>query len=168
MKGEFIEGNTDPLQLIRKAAVYIGAELKKSEAQANLGWPPQPQELDKDYRPLTPLQTEFLKTLPGGDSEKPLTARVNRFICSVLQDFTFAVSGGSCNTAKQILLPWDGNVEVIKLLNGLGHAISCSKLEVIETALCSKKIESKEEMALILPSNVYPVVATTLVFDNID
>lgn len=116
---------------------------------------------------MTPLQTEFLKILPAGDSEKPLTARVNRFIYSVLQDFTFAVSGGSCNTAKQILLPWAGNVEVIKLLNGLGHAISYSKLEVIETALCSK-IESKEEIALILPSNVYPGVATTLVFDNID
>ena len=168
MKGELIEGNTDPLQLIRKAAVYIRAELKKSEAQANLGWPAQPQELDKDYRPLTPLPMGFLKTLPAGDSEKPLTSRVNRFLYSVLQDFTFAISGGSCNTAKHILLPWVGNVEVIKLLNGLGHAISYSKLELIETALCSKMIESEEEMALSLPSNVYPGVATTLLFDNID
>ena len=51
MKGELNplkEGNTDPSQLIRKAAVHTRAELKKSEAQANLGWPPQPQELDKD------------------------------------------------------------------------------------------------------------------------
>jgi len=61
MKGELNslkEGNTDPLQLIRKAAVHIRAELKKSEAQANLGWPPHPQELEKDYRPLTPFLTE--------------------------------------------------------------------------------------------------------------
>jgi len=29
------EGNSDPLQRIRKAAVYIRAELKKSQAQAN-------------------------------------------------------------------------------------------------------------------------------------
>ena len=75
MKGELNslkEGNTDPSQLIRKAAVHIRAKLKKSEAQANLGWPPRPQELDKDYRPLTPFLTEFLKTLVAGDSEKPL------------------------------------------------------------------------------------------------
>ena len=41
MKGELNslkEGNTDPSQLIQKAAVHIRAELKKSEAQANLGW----------------------------------------------------------------------------------------------------------------------------------
>ena len=59
MKGELNSlkrGNTDPLQLIRKAAVY-------------LGWLPQPQELDKDYRLLTPFLTEFLKTLVAGDSE---------------------------------------------------------------------------------------------------
>ena len=55
-----------------------------------------------------------------------------------------------------------------KLLNQLGHDNSYSKLEEIETALCLKKIESEEEMAVILPSNVYPGVLTTLAFDNID
>ena len=108
MKGELNslkEGNTDPLQLIRKAAVCIRAELKKSEAQANLGWPPQPQELDKDYRPLTPFLTKFLKTVVAGDSEKPLTSLVIRFIHSISEDFMFSVSGGSCTTAKHILLP---------------------------------------------------------------
>ena len=167
------EGNSDPLQLIRKAAVYIRAELKKSQAQAKLAWPPQPQELDKDYLPLTPFLTEFLKTLVAGDSERELSSRVNRFIHSVSQDFMFAVSGGSCTTPKHILLPWavktlTGNVEVIKLLNRLGHGISYSKLEEIETALCLKKIETEEEMAVILPSNIYPGVPTTLAFDNID
>ena len=127
----------------------------------------------EDYRPLTPFLTEFLKTLVAGDSEKPLTSRVNRLIYSVSQDLMFAVSGGSCHTAKHILLPWavktlTGNVEVIKLINRLGHGISYSKLEEIETALCLKKIESEEEMAVILPSNVYPGVPTTLAFDNID
>lgn len=177
LKGELnsLKDSTDPLQLIRKAAAYIRAELKKSEAEANLVWPPQPQELDKDYRPLTPFLTEFLKTLVAGDhdSEKPLTSRVHRFIYSVSQDFMFAVSGGSCSTAKHILLPWavkalTGNVKVIKLLSRLGHGISYSKLEEIETALCLKKIESEEEMAVNLPSNVYPGVPTTLAFDNID
>jgi len=40
MKGELNtlkESNSDPLQLIRKAAVYIRSQLKKFQAQANLG-----------------------------------------------------------------------------------------------------------------------------------
>ena len=110
--------------------------------------------MDKDYRPLTPFLREFLKTLVAGDSEKPLTSRVNRLIYSVSQDLMFAVSGVSCHTAKHILLPWavktlTGNVEVIKLLHRLGHGISYSKLEEIETALCVKKIETEEEIAVI-------------------
>ena len=115
----------------------------------------------------------MLKTLADGDSEKPLASRVNRFIYSVFARFYVCGYGGYCNTAKHILLPWavktlTGNVEVIKLLNQLGHGISYSKLEEIETALRLKKIESEEEMAVILPSNVYPGVPTTLAFDNID
>ena len=57
---------------------------------------------------------------------------------------------------------------MIKLLNRLGHGVSYSELEEIERALCLKKIESEEEMAVILPSNIYPGVPTTLSFDNID
>lgn len=111
------EGNSDPLQLTRKAAVYIRSQLKKFQAQANLGWPLQPQELDKDYLPLTPFLTEFLKTLVAGDSEKELSSRLNRFIHSVSQDFMFAVSGGSSTIPKHILLPWTvktltGNVDL--------------------------------------------------------
>ena len=40
-------------------------------------------------------------------------------------------------------------------------------MKLTETALCLKKIESGEEMAVILPSNVYPGVPTTLAFDNV-
>lgn len=85
----------------------------------------------------------------------------------------FAVSRGSCTTPKHILLPWavktlTGNVKVIKLLNRLRHGVSYSKLDEIETALCLKKMESEEEMAVILPSNIYPGVPKTLAFDNID
>ncbi|XP_078353848.1 uncharacterized protein LOC144638526 [Oculina patagonica] len=176
MKGELKsmkEGKSDPLQLVKKTALYVRDELKKSQDEAHLGWPPEPHELDKDYLPLTPLLTAFLQTLVAGDTEKPMTSRVNRFIYSVSQDCMFAVSGGSCTTAKHILLPWavktlTGNVEVIKLLNRLGHGVSYSKLEEIETALCMKKIESDEQMGVMLPSNIYPGVPTTLAFDNID
>lgn len=123
MKGELKylkERSSAPSKLVQKAALYIRDELKASQKLANLGWPPQPHELDKDYFPLSPLLTAFLKTLVMGGTEKSPTSHVNRFIYSVSQDCIYAVSGGSCNTAKHILLPWavkalTGNVEVIKI-----------------------------------------------------
>ena len=57
---------------------------------------------------------------------------------------------------------------MIKLLNRLGHGVSYSNLEEIETAFFLKKIEREEELVVILPSNIYPGVPTTLAFDNID
>ena len=83
----------------------------------------------------------------------------------------FAVSGGLCATAKHILLPWavktlTGNVEVIKLLNRLGHGVSYSKLKEKETVLCLKKIEREEEVGVILPLNIYPGFPTTLAYDK--
>ena len=73
---------------------------------------------------------------------------------------------------KHILLLWavktlTGNVELIKLLNHLGHGVSYTKLEEVETALCLQKIESKGEPGVILPSNIHPCLSTTLAFDNI-
>ena len=57
---------------------------------------------------------------------------------------------------------------MIKLLNRLGHGVSYSNLEEIEIAFFLKKIEREEELVVILPSNIYPGVPTTLAFDNID
>ena len=57
---------------------------------------------------------------------------------------------------------------MIKLLNRLGHGVLYSNREEIEIALYLKKIESEDEVAVILPSNIYPGVPTTLAFDNID
>ena len=137
-----LKEDSDPLDLVGKAALYISDEMKKTQEELNLEWP---QKLDMDYLPLTPFITVFFKTLVAGNPDKPLTFRVNRFIYSVYQDCMFAISGGSCLTAKHILLPWavkslTGNVDVFKLLNRLGHGISYSKLEEIETALCMEKL----------------------------
>ena len=54
------------------------------------------------------------------------------------------------------------------MLNRFGHGVSYSKLEEIETALCLQKIENENEGGVVLPSNVYSCVPTSLVFDNID
>lgn len=89
------------------------------------------------------------------------------------QDCVYAVSGGSAIPAKHILLPWGiksvtGNVEVIKVLNRLGHSISYSKLEELDTALCLKKQAQEADKGVTLPSTSHPCVPTALAFDNFD
>ena len=175
IKKEFdsLRENTSGLtQSVRKVAKLIRNELKTTHTE-DLSWPPNPVELDKDYLPLSPFATLFLTTLISGDPDKPATSRIQRLVLSIFQDLMFAVSEGTCLTAKHVFLPWTvktltGNVELIKMFNRFGHGISYSKLEEIETALCLQKIENVNEMGVALPLNVYPRVPTTLAFDNID
>lgn len=62
----------------------------------------------------------------------------------------------------------DGNVELIKTLNRLGHSCSYSRLEEIDTALCIDKLNSVEGDQVPLPMSIHPSVPTVLAFDNID
>ena len=83
-----------------------------------------------------------------------------------------AITGGKTKPPKHVLLPfavksWTGNTELIRTLNRLGHSISYSQVQEIDTALCLQKLAmSKEDTAL--PGNIYPGVFTTLAWDNID
>ena len=49
-----------------------------------------------------------------------------------------------------------GNVELIQILNRLGHGISYSQLEEVDTALCLQKLAMTPEDGVPLPSNIYP------------
>ena len=64
-------------------------------------------------------------------------------IQSFSQDLIYAVTGGQYKPPKQILLSYGvksltGNVELIQILNRLGHAISYSQLQENDTGLCLK------------------------------
>ena len=101
------------------------------------------------------------------------TPRQQRVVQSLGQDCVYAVSGGLTIPAKHILLPWGfksltGNVEVIRVLNRLGHSISYSKLEELDTLLCLQKQAREADKGILLPSNSHPCVPTALAFDNID
>ena len=58
-----------------------------------------------------------------------------------------------------------GNVELIQILNRLGHGMSYSQLEEVDTAQCLKKLFHD---GVPLPSNIYPGTNTVLAFDNTD
>ena len=122
---------------------------------------------------LTKSLTDFLKILLTGDmGESPPSARVERLIQSFSQDCVYAITAGVQKPGKHILLPWTvktltGNVELIKILNWLGHGISYSQLEEIDTALCLQKLGDSDESDVVLPTNVLLGIPTTLAYDNI-
>ena len=73
---------------------------------------------------------------------------------------------------KHITLPFTvksltGNVELVHILNRLGHGVSYSQLQEIDTALCLQKL-SLSDCQPALPRDIHPRVFTTLAWDNID
>jgi len=58
-------------------------------------------------------------------------------------------------------------VELIQILNRLGHSIAYSQMEEIDTALCLQKL-SVPEGDIALTANIYPGTFKTLAWDNID
>ena len=166
------ERNTDNLNMLDMTAKFLRSEIQKIEF--NKSWPPMPEELNEEYISIPSPLSRFIQILLcGTSSEDKASAKVKRLVSSFSQDLVYAVSGGVIKTPKQILLPWSvktltGNVEIIKMLNRLGQGISLSSLQEIDTSLCMQKITKQDNQGVVLPSNIYPCVPTTLAFDNID
>lgn len=161
----------DKNELITKSALILRDEIKGSKCDQD--WPPDPDALDNDYVPLPKMVHLFIKTLLSGDKNKDESGKVHRVVNSISQDVVYAVTAGTWKPAKHILLPWavkslTGNVELIKILNRLGHGISYSQLEEIDTALCLKKMATADEPKAFIPSNIVPLVPVCLAYDNID
>ncbi len=61
-----------------------------------------------------------------------------------------------------------GNVELIQVLNKLGHGMSYSQLEENDTDLCLQKSAAAFNHRVVLPASIKPHVFTNLSWDNID
>lgn len=93
-----------------------------------------------------------------------------RRVHSIASDVIYATTAARIKLAKHILLPsgiksLTGNVEIIHMLNRLGHGISYSHLMEIDTAVAMARQDSDNTL---IPSCVRPHVFTTLAWDNID
>ena len=155
--------------VIIQAATSLRQEMKSSLFKNN--WPSLPAELTPDYITIPQNLKSFLHVLFNGSEN--VSARADRLAWSIAQDIITAVTSSTVKTPKHILLPWavktlTGNVEVIKILNRLGHGCSYSVLEEIETALCINKVDSVERDSVPLPVDIHISVPTVLAFDNID
>jgi hypothetical protein len=129
-------------QLLLRAALYLRDEVKRSTKKQQ--WPPLPEELDESYLPLPDALTKFYNILLSGES-KNTSDRTQRLTNSFAEDCVYGITGGRQKSSKHILTSWatktlTGNVELIKSLNRLGHGISYSQLEELDTALALHKL----------------------------
>ena len=148
----------------------IRADIKQQDAPQT--WPPEVKS--EAQHAIVPESTmNFLRyLLTGYNDPGHASQRVQRLLRSFAHDMVYAVTGGQTKPPKHIVLAFTvksltGNVELINVLNRLGHSISYSQMEEIDTALCLQKL-SLADRDVALPANIHPGIFTTLAWDNID
>ena len=114
-------------------------------------WPPNVSCLQGGSAEVPEVVDTFLHHLCSG-SDSPLTDRMTWLKRSVAQDLVFAITRGRFKPPKHILLPsaaksLTGYVELIQLLNRLGHGIAYSQLEELHLSLCLQKLCMAEQTA---------------------
>lgn len=147
--------------IIDKAALQMRGDIKRQDYRQT--WPPQ---ISEDMTIPTSV-TRFLHTLLTGttDCSNP-SDRVQRLCSSFAQDLVYAITNGKVKPTKHITLPFavkslTGNVELVHILNRLGHSLSYSQVEEIDTALCLQKLSLSDGQP-VLPRDIHAGVFTTL------
>ena len=115
-----------------------------------MSWPPLTSQLSSENTSLPSLLNRFLNILLHDDADRPLTMKVSSFA----QDLLYIVNKGRHLTPKHILLPFTiisltGNVELIKIINKLGHGISYSKASELDSVFAIQK------STVIIPDEVH-------------
>ncbi len=164
----------DPQVQLCKAAKQLRADIKSKAKHEEQSWPPEVGSVIPRVSPES--LSGFLRTLLTG-SDDPDTAvsgteRVQRLVQSFGQDIVYAVTCGKMKPPKHIALSFSvksltGNVQLISILNPLGHCVAYSQMQEIDTALWMQKLSASGGDPT-LPGNIFPGVFTTLAWDNID
>ena len=129
--------------VVAKAAMKIRADIKQQDAPQT--WPPE-VESEAQHAIVPESTMDFLRyLLTGYNDPGHASQRVQRLLRSFAHDMVYAVTGGQTKPPKHIVLAFTvksltGNVELINVLNRLGHSISYSQMEEIDTALCLQKL----------------------------
>ena len=164
----------DPQVQLCKAAKQLRADIKAKAKDEEQSWPPDVESVIPDVSPES--LSGFLRTLLAGSDDPDRadsgTERVQRLVQSFGQDIVYAVTCGKMKPTKHIALSFSvksltGNVELISILNRLGHCVAYSQMQEIDTALCLQKLSASGGDPA-LPGNIFPGVFTTLAWDNID
>ena len=150
------------MKLVQEAAMIIRHEVSNLECPSS--WPPTLTELNPDSFKLPNLLQHFLNHLVHGSSASSLKTS------SFDQDVIYNVQNGRLITPKHLLIPFaiksmTGNVELIKIMNRLGHGVSDTKLSEVDTAYAILKMGSSSRL---LPDDIQTYQPASLVYDNID
>lgn len=157
--------------VINKTASHLRSAIKSQEPTKQ--WPFLPTAMNEPTTTAPEVVKQFLYGLLCGDmTPKNPSQRTMMLVDSFSQDLVYAVSSGSQVPPKHILLPCvvkalTGNVEIIQMLNRLGHGVSYTVIEENETSLCLRKLAATDDDA-VLPETIKAHVNTTLAWDNID
>ena len=125
---DILRQNTqDPDKIVDKCFTHMGGEVLKSKWSPQ--WPIHPFYVKEERFHVPGCLTRLLKGIMTGDPVPPPTFRVQ----SLVKSFKI-------KPPKQVLLSYGvktltGNVELIQILNRLGHGVSYSQLEENDTAL---------------------------------
>ena len=159
--------------IINKAAIYLHDDVKATLKDYPMSWPPDPVNLNKEHINLPSTLSTFLEIILTGKQSTNITHRISWAIMSIGQDLQYSVSQGQYRPPKHIILSsaiksLTGNVECIKILNRLGHCVSYSILEEIDTALVLQKLAMLPRIGFPLPSNIMLYMDVTLGWDNVN
>lgn len=160
------------ISIIDRASEIIRSSIKSMDNPVH--WPYHPSNTSKESVIIPDEMRRFFNNLLTGNrtNMKSTSQKVDILIQSFSQDLIHAVTGGQYKPPKHIMLSYGvksltGNVELIQILNRLGHAISYSQLQENDTGLCLQKLAAANQ-GIILPENIHPYLFTNLAFDNID
>ena len=154
--------STKAQKQIREVALNVRSDVKALEGITS--WPPGVSELNPEQVTLPSSLQLLLSYLIHGNTKK--STKTN----SLGQDIIYNVHQGGILTPKHLLLPFTvksmtGSIELIKILNRLGHGVSYSKIYEVDTAYAIQKFSSSTSM---IPDEIQPYQQVTLVYDNID
>lgn len=118
-----------------------------------------------------PLLQFFTHLICGSDKRRGVKESKKCRVEAICLDIIFATSSGIKKPAKNIILGMvmksiRGSRRVINILNRLGHSISYSTVEELETELTFG--ESNREQIPPTGWNLKPSLSTSVAFDNID
>ena len=135
-------------------------------------WPIHPSDVDIRSFPVPASLKRLLMSVLTADVSNP-SQRIVNLVCSFSQGIVYAVTCGKTKPPKQVLSSYGvktltGNVELLEILNRLGHGISYHQLGENDTALCIEKIASNLNQSPIIPKVIQANLFTNLAWDDID
>ena len=143
-----------------------------------LSWPRKADELQSDAALVPDMLYNMLAWILTSHTEfstervSNLPNHVHRWILSLGKDLIHCGSRGRTKTPKYVLLPTavkslTGNAELVTLLNRLGHGLSYSQIEELETAIAEQQITNLRN-SVLLPTVCSPSVSAVFRWDNND